>query len=160
WGRGGRLSAGATVNLLDPGTGRPTGVALRHSDPVETLWFSADGLAAVSTATSGQGEGRQRGLFNTTSQTWEMHRARDRAWAAATGELLAPRLRQLRGPGNDRRFAPDGARLLTCPRRGEVRLIDLAPDARAAEVLLRVALGLSGRRLTETGELVALERDT
>jgi tetratricopeptide (TPR) repeat protein len=146
------------IHLLDGGTGRPTGVALRHADPVETLLSSADGRVAVTSVRSGPEEGGYEVVWDGFSTIRPIHHVDARVWDASSGELLAPPLRHRRGFDNFPRTLPDGSRVLTCPGPWELRLTDLAPDQRPAEVLTRVAEGLSGRRLTEAGAFVALDR--
>jgi WD40 repeat protein len=166
WASGRTDSVRATsVTLLDQATGRPRGGTLRHADPIETITHSADGRLVATTSRNGRTE-RQYGVKRRGYLTSEgLHRSDVRVWDAATGELLGPPLPHLGrtdsglgGDVNAVRFSPAGTAVLTCPTPDEVRLVDIVPDPRPAEVLARIAEGLSGRRLTAGWDFVPLDR--
>ncbi len=155
----GGFEPGEVVHLLDPATGRPTGVTIRHSSLDRIAHFSRDGRR-VATVVRGKAEGDVR-LWLRGDESKKVYGGELWVWDARTGEPLAPPLRHVTGESPatliDPCLSPDGARVLNHPSPEEVRIVELTPDTRSVDVLARLAEGLAGRRLNDAGVFVALE---
>jgi WD40 repeat protein len=117
--------------LWDTGSGKPTGVVLRHKASIVAVGFSADSQVVVTATSQG------------TVQRW----------AANTGEPVGPAGEDADGGGSESCFSPDGLVLLTIHGDGTARLRDVAtgrplgPSLPHWTIAEAVAVGPAGTKL-------------
>jgi WD40 repeat protein/tetratricopeptide (TPR) repeat protein len=134
-------SRDGTARVWDVAAGQLLCAPLRHGSAVLAAAFSADGR-----------------LVATGSEDDKMIRA----WDAATGEPVTPRVRN----GVQKNCSPQslnisaaGYHLLTLDSCGVEREWDLSPEGRPLEDLISFTEVLSGHRINATSGLVPLERE-
>lgn len=126
-------SADNTARIWNSTTGEPVTPFLQHNGWVVAATFSPDSTRVVTAS------------WDNTARIWD----------TITGAPVTPPLLH-RDRVDHASFTQDGRILFTASADGTTRLWDFTPDARPIEDIALLAQLLSGRRLDNTGSLVAV----
>ncbi len=126
-------SADNTARIWNATTGEPVTPFLQHNGWVVAATFSPDSTRVVTAS------------WDNTARIWDTF----------TGAPVTPPLLH-RDRVDHASFTQDGRILFTASADGTTRLWDFTPDARPIEDIALLAQLLSGRRLDNTGSLVAV----
>lgn len=126
-------SADNTARVWNASTGEPVTPFLQHNGWVVAATFSPDSTRVVTAS------------WDNTARIWDTF----------TGAPITPPLVH-RDRVDHASFTQDGRILFTASADGTTRLWDFTPDARPIDDIAQLAQLISGRRLDNTGSLVAV----